>query len=449
MSETLAPLFDKIETRTASICVLGLGYVGLPLALAFAKLYRTTGFDTEKTKIEDLNAGRSYIDDISSHQLRASRGKTFFPTNDINDLSANDIYIICVPTPLVENHKPDLSYIWTASKLISKFIQKGAFVILESTTYPGTTEEIVGPIIEKMGLQPGTDFGLAFSPERVDPGNKKWHINNTPKIVGGINDLSTEIAAKLYGSIISAPIVKVSDAKTAEAAKLIENIFRATNIALVNELALIFERMGIDTWEAINAAATKPFSFMAHYPGPGVGGHCIPLDPFYLSYRAEQFGMISRFIHQAGLINEYMRTHVINLVRDGLHTKKKKLMGSKILVLGVAYKKNISDTRESPALTIVDELNNLGARLAYIDPFVPECRFKAGLLKSEDSQGDFVRQADAVIIATNHDAFLNIGQFPIKDDAVIIDCFNLLGNIKTKWPVISLGKPFPILDKIK
>jgi UDP-N-acetyl-D-glucosamine dehydrogenase len=443
MVEAYRPLLEKIASGEATVSVLGMGYVGLPLALELSGRFRTLGYDIEKAKIDRLKEGRSYIDDIPDRRLRRHLGKKFLPTNEMTDMIGSDFFIICVPTPLVHDHKPDLSFIWTASKLISRLIQKGAFVILESTTYPGTTEEVVGPVIEKSGLRAGADFGLAFSPERVDPGNKKWNIRNTPKIVGGISPLCTEICEKLYGSVISARIVRVSDPKTAEAAKLVENIFRATNIALVNELALIFEKMDIDTWEVIEAAATKPFSFMAHHPGPGVGGHCIPLDPFYMSYRAEQFGIIPRFIHQAGVINEYMRTHVVNLVRKGLAAKHKKLMGSRILVLGAAYKKNISDTRESPAVSIIEELNTLGAHTAYYDPFVPELRTREGLLKCVELGGDYVRSADAAIIATGHDVFRNINQLKLKDDAVIVDCFNLLGNVKTKWPVIFLGKPSP------
>ncbi|MEM4729868.1 MAG: nucleotide sugar dehydrogenase [Thermoplasmata archaeon] len=420
---------------------MGLGYVGLPLAMAFAQKFKTIGYDINGSIIEQLKFGRSNIDDIPNFIIRKYLKKTFFPTSNENNLKGCDFYIICVPTPLGPNHKPDLTYIMDASQRIRRNIKKGAFVILESTTYPGTTEEVVGPIIEEGGLKAGIDFGLAFSPERIDPGNKKWRLDNTPKVIAGITPECTDICERLYSTVIKAKLIRVSNPRTAEAVKLVENIFRGVNIALVNELALIFEKMGIDTWEVIDAAATKPHSFMAHYPGPGVGGHCIPLDPFYMAYKAEQYGIIPRFITTAGLINEYMPTHVVNLLQNAMAIRGKRIRDSRILLLGVAYKKNISDVRGSPAIEIIKELRAAGAKVSYYDPYVPAIKLQHNNLKSQKIKSDFIKQADAVIITTNHDEFRKINSFPFKKDALIIDCFNHLKNIKTKWPIICLGKP--------
>ena len=439
-SKALIPLLKKIEKGTAHIGILGMGYVGLPLAMAFSKKFITTGYEPDLTKIDKLLKGISYIDDISNEQIKAKLKKKFFPSYDIDSLEDVDFFIICVPTPLGNNHEPDLSYIIDASKTIANVIKKGSFVILESTTYPGTTDEIVGPILEESGLKIGIDFGLAFSPERIDPGNKKWTINNTPKVVGGINDQCTEIASRLYSSITSAKIVKVKDAKTAESVKLVENIFRGVNIALVNELALIFEKMGIDTWEVIDAAATKPHSFMAHYPGPGVGGHCIPLDPFYLSYRAQQFGIIPRFIQSAGAINEYMTIHVINLIRMVLSKKNKKVRGSKILLLGVAYKGNISDVRESPGIKIIEGLNHLGAIVKFYDPCVERIKTSSGSVNMEPTDGQFFKNADIAVITTNHEKFKQIIPKYLDKRISIVDCCNLLNSCNIQNKIYYLGK---------
>jgi len=332
-----------------------------------------------------------------------------------------------IPTPLSEDKIPDLGYIKGACTTIKTILHPGQFVILENTTYPGTTDEVVVPILEETGFVAGRDFGVAYSPERVDPGNKNFPIEKVPTVVGGITPECTEIAGALYGSVME-KIVLVRDASTAEAVKMVENIFRNVNIALVNEMALIFERMGIDTWEVIDAAATKPYGFMPFYPGPGIGGHCIPLDPYYMSYRAKKYGFIPRFIETSGEINEFMKMHVINLAEEGLRRVGKHLYGAKVAIMGLAYKKNINDPRESPAIKIIEELVNLGADVRVYDPFVPSIETKAGVFASAGSVEEALAGAECAVFLVDHDAFRGISMEMVRGlmaSPVVVDGKNL------------------------
>lgn len=435
---SLADLNEKISDKTAVIGILGLGYVGLPLALAFSKEFYVVGFDSDISKIGKLSKGNSYIEGI---EIDAKIKNNFNPTNNPDDLKKCDFLIICVPTPLTINREPDLSYIKGATNLILKNLKKGQFIILESTTFPGTTDGVVKPILEETGLKAGIDFGLAYSPERIDPGNKRYTVENTPKVVGGINKESGDIAYGLYKSIIS-EVIKVSSCRVAEASKIVENIFRNVNIALVNEMALIFERMNIDIWEVIVAAKTKPFGFMTFYPGPGIGGHCIPVDPFYLSYQAKKFDIIPRFIEMSGEINEFMKIHAVNLVNKGLNSINKKIQSSKIVVMGLSYKENNADTRESPSIKIIEELVSLGADITVYDPFVEKIETKAGKFLSAKGIDEALRGKDCAIFLVAHDAFkaMDETKFDIMREKVIIDCKNIFDD-KGDYIYCGLGKP--------
>ena len=365
-------LKDKIRNRQARIGIIGLGYVGLPLAVEFAKAgFEVTGFDVDLAKVDAINKGKSYIGDVSSDDVAAaSKAGKLSATADMSRLRDMDAIDICVPTPLRKTRDPDLSYVVLAVDAVRAQLRAGQLVILESTTYPGTTDEVVQPALEESGLKAGKDFHLAFSPERVDPGNVTHTTRSIPKVVGGVNEASTELAAELYGSIIGT-IVPVSSTQVAEMVKLLENTFRAVNIGLVNEIALMSHRMNIDVWEVIEAAGTKPFGFMPFYPGPGLGGHCIPIDPFYLSWKARQNGFECRFIELAGQVNGSMPAFVVERVGEALNSQKKSINGSRIHVFGVAYKKDVSDMRESPALDVIELLHRRGAILSYTDPHVP------------------------------------------------------------------------------
>ena len=431
-------LLLKIENKTAKIGIIGLGYTGLPLAIAFAKKFNVVGYDISEKTINYLLGGKSHILDVGDSDLKKYLNKSFYPTTDYKELEKCDFIIICVPTPLTAEKEPDLRYIKSVCETIAMILRRGQFVILESTTYPGTTEEVVVPILERSGLKAGIDFGMAYSPERIDPGNKKYTVERIPKVVGGINEECTEIAAMLFSRVVE-KVVKVKDAKTAEAVKMVENIFRNVNIALVNELSLIFEKMGINTWEVIDAAATKPYGFMPFYPGPGVGGHCIPLDPFYMSYIAKRYGFIPRFIETSGEINEFMKVHAVNLVEKGLRKVNKKIRGAKIAVMGLAYKKNIDDARESPSIKIIEELVNLGAEIKVYDPYVKIIETKAGEFYSEKSVEDALRDVDCAVFVVDHDVFKEKGMEQIKelmDSPVIVDCKNVF---KETGKAIYLG----------
>ena len=435
---TMEELMVKIRDCSAVVGIVGLGYVGLPLAMAFAEKFRVYGYDLDQSTITNLQKGISHIQDVPDDIVSKSIGTSLFPTGNPEDLVTCDFIIICVPTPLTEDRIPDLSYIKSACTTIAGILRKNHFVILESTTYPGTSEEVVVPILEESGLSAVKDFGVAYSPERIDPGNKNFTIRQIPKVVGGINESCTEIAAALYECIVQ-NVVRVCDTKTAESVKMVENIFRNVNIALVNEIALIFERMGIDTWEVIDAAATKPYGFMPFYPGPGIGGHCIPLDPYYMSYKAKKHGFIPRFIETSGEINEFMKMHVVNLADCGLMQVGKRLYGGKIAIMGLAYKKNINDPRESPSIKIIEEFVNLGAEVRVYDPFVTSLATKAGIFTSVGSIEEALTGVDCAVFLVDHDVFRKISLETVKrlmSSPVIVDGKNLFED---REGVVYLG----------
>jgi UDP-N-acetyl-D-glucosamine dehydrogenase len=403
-------IVNSITGKGARIGVIGLGYVGLPLLTEFARQgFDATGFEVDQKKSAEINAGRSYIGDVASSALKEMvETNRLRATVDFSHLKDCDAIIICVPTPLRKTKEPDITYILAAAEEITKNLRHGQLIVLESTTYPGTTDEVLLPMFEAKGLRLDQDFLLAFSPERVDPGNPRFQTHNIPKVVGGCTDDSTLAAAHLYSQIVD-DVHAVSSARVAEAAKLLENTFRAVNIGMANEMARLCYALNIDTWEVIRAAATKPFGFMAFYPGPGIGGHCIPLDPHYLSWKARQHGFDSRFIGLAEEVNSRMPDHVVTLIADGLNDERKALNGSRILLLGVAYKKDINDVRESPALSIIDRLRAKGADVRYHDPFVEEVRFddahtqgSGDPLRSIALTDEELRAADAVVIVTDH-----------------------------------------------
>lgn len=403
-------LIELITNKKAHVGVIGLGYVGLPLLVEFAsKGFQVTGFEVDESKAEQINAGNSYIGDVPSRRLKdVVDARQLRATTDFSHLRECDAIIICVPTPLRKTKEPDVSYILAAAEQIAKNLRRGHLIILESTTYPGTTDEVLLPMFEEKGLQLDEDFLLAFSPERVDPGNPQFLTHNIPKVVGGVTDDSTVVAAHLYSQIVN-DVHAVSSARVAEAAKLLENTFRAVNIGMANEMARLCYALNIDTWEVIRAAATKPFGFMPFYPGPGIGGHCIPLDPHYLSWKARQHGFDSRFISLAEEVNSRMPEHVVQLVADGLNDERKAMKGSNVLLLGVAYKKDVNDVRESPALSIIDRLRAKGAKVKYHDPFVAEVHFDDAHtdavgepLVSVSLTNEELESADCVIIVTDH-----------------------------------------------
>ena len=403
-------LIDLITAKRAQVGVIGLGYVGLPLLAEFAGSgIKATGFEVDAEKAAQINSGNSYTGDVPSAVIKKLvDGKLLRATIDFDHLKDCDAIIICVPTPLRKTKEPDVSYILAAAEEIKQRLRRGQLVILESTTYPGTTNEVLLPMFEETGLKLDEDFLLAFSPERVDPGNPQFQTHNIPKVVGGVTDDSTEAAAHLYSQIVK-DVHAVSSARVAEAAKLLENTFRAVNIGMANEMARLCYALNIDTWEVIRAAATKPFGFMPFYPGPGIGGHCIPLDPHYLSWKARQHGFDSRFIGLAEEVNSRMPDHVVQLVSDGLNDVRKAMNGARILLLGVAYKKDINDVRESPALSIIDRLRAKGADVRYHDPFVKEISFEdshtesAGEpLSSAPLNDEELRSADCIVIVTDH-----------------------------------------------
>ena len=422
-------LRDKIRSKRARIGIIGLGYVGLPLAVEFAKAgFEVTGFDVDQAKVSSINKSHSYIGDVASEDVAAVvKAATLSATDDMSKLHDMDAIDICVPTPLRKTRDPDLSYVVLAVDAVRARLRPGQLVILESTTYPGTTDEVVQPALEEGGLKAGKDFYLAFSPERVDPGNPTYTTRTIPKVVGGVNDISTELATELYGSIIST-IVPVSSTQVAEMVKLLENTFRAVNIGLVNEIALMSHRMNIDVWEVIEAASTKPFGFMPFYPGPGLGGHCIPIDPFYLSWKARQNGFECRFIELAGHINGSMPAFVVERVSEALNSRQKAINGSRIHIFGVAYKKDVSDMRESPALDVLELLHRRGAILSYTDPHVPILEHAGMSLKSV-AEGDVAGDGiDCAVICTNHSTF-NYREMP-KRFPLVVDTRNALKNIQ-------------------
>ncbi|MGD2145548.1 MAG: nucleotide sugar dehydrogenase [Anaerolineae bacterium] len=442
----MSTLRDRIADRTAHVAVIGLGYVGLPLTTAFAKAgFRVTGVDVDGGKVEAVNAGRSYIPDVPDDELapHVTSGR-LTATVDYDALQEADAIFICVPTPYDAQRAPDLSYIRSASASIQSQLKWGQLVVLQSTTYPGTTEEVVLPILEGSGLRAGEDFHLAFSPERIDPGNVQWTADNTPKVVGGLTAECTRVATDLLRQM-GAPVRPVSSPRAAELTKLLENTFRAVNIALVNELAVLSERMAIDFWEVIEAAKTKPFGFMPFYPGPGVGGHCIPVDPYYLLWKAREYDFYTRFIELAAEVNEAMPYHVVELVTTALSERGLPLKGVNVLVLGVAFKPDVDDARNSPAKRVIELLLGRGAEVCYHDPYVP--RFSVGddvfhrervALETVELTDEALAAADCVVIVTGHRS-LDYGR--VVDRApLVVDTCNATADVRQgRDRIVRLG----------
>jgi UDP-N-acetyl-D-glucosamine dehydrogenase len=407
---TAEALFEKLTRRTARVGVVGLGYVGLPLAVEMARAgFHTMGIDVDARKVQTLNRGESYIQDVpTSDVAEFHRAGRLSATTDAASIAGLDTINICVPTPLRKTKDPDLSFVVSAVEMVAAHLHPGMLIILESTTYPGTTDEVVLPILERGGLKVGKDFFLGFSPERVDPGNVKWTTHNVPKVVGGMTPDCCTLAKALYSASIET-VIEVSSPKVAEMVKLLENTFRAVNIGLVNELALMCDRLGISVWEVVDAAATKPFGFMPFYPGPGLGGHCIPIDPFYLSWKVKEVGFEARFIELAGHVNGAMPHHVADKVADALNSQSKSVRGSSILILGISYKRDIDDMRESPALDVMAVLKQKGATISYHDPYVARLAgrdWPGGVdLASVPLTADTLKTADCAVIITDHRTF--------------------------------------------
>lgn len=450
-TESLAARFTRFNGKNAQVGVIGLGYVGLPLALLYSQRgFRTTGFDTDPSKVEKLESGETYIRHIPASTIAAEKKQNrFCATTNFEELRRMDAIIICVPTPLDDHREPDLSYIRDTAETIREHLRPGQLVVLESTTYPGTTEELVVPILERSGLRSpirpystdghevtnidleATDFLVAFSPEREDPGNRAFQTHQIPKVIGGVNGPSAQAAKALYSQVFERTIV-VSSSRTAEMTKLLENIYRCVNIALVNELKLLCLRMGIDIWEVIDAAKTKPFGFTPFYPGPGLGGHCIPIDPFYLTWKAHEYELPTRFIELAGEINSAMPDHVVNSVIEALNQRKQCLKDSPILILGVAYKKDIDDLRESPSLRIIKLLQAHGATVDYHDPYFPQLHkmrhYDFQNMKSIELSAEKLGQYAAVIVATDHSSYDY--DFIVRHAKLVIDTRNATRGVK-------------------
>jgi len=432
-SETIiSQLKERIENRTAAVAVIGLGYVGLPLAVEKAKVgFRVLGVDQNPKRVDMLNRGENYIDDVKDEELKDIVEKGLLTASTSFDcLTEADVIVICVPTPLTANYDPDISYIRNVCNEIAPRLRRGHLVTLESTTYPGTTEDVILPILEKSGLKVGEDFFLAFSPERVDPGNKRYTTKNTSKVVGGVTPTCLDVAVTFYEQTII-NVVPVSSPAVAEMTKVFENTYRAINIALVNEIMLLCDRMGIDVWEVVDAAATKPFGIQTFYPGPGVGGHCIPIDPFYLTWRARQFDFHTRFIELAGEVNIQATYHVIDVVSRALNKVGKCLNGANILVLGAAYKKDISDVRESPALKVIDLLKKEFAEVSYHDPYVPVINAVEPYdwaMESVELTAEELQKYDCVVIVTDHSCLDY--EWIVENAKLIVDTRNATKNVK-------------------
>jgi UDP-N-acetyl-D-glucosamine dehydrogenase len=427
-----ARLLDKIQSSTALIGIIGLGYVGLPLARAFSeKGVAVLGFDLDAVKVEKLHAGTSYIGHISDQTIATMIENRFQATADFGRLLEPDVIIICVPTPLTESRDPDLSYIVNSANAIAARLRPGQLIVLESTTYPGTTREVVLPILATRALEPGIDYFVAYSPEREDPGNPKFSAPTIPKVVGGLDAPSLELAVALYAKVVVS-VVPVSTPEVAEACKILENTYRAINIALVNELKIIYTQMGIDVWEVIEAARSKPFGFQAFYPGPGLGGHCIPIDPFYLTWVARKHGLSTRFIELAGEINTSMPAYVITRVADALNDRGKPIKNSKVALLGMAYKKDVDDPRESPGFALMDLLVKKGAVVSYNDPHIPVLpsmrHYPHLMMTSQPLTPDFLREQDCTIIVTDHSSY--DWDWIAAHARLLVDTRNALKNVK-------------------
>lgn len=434
MNGTAKNLIGLLNDKKAKIGVIGLGYVGLPVVIRFCETgFKVVGFDVDPEKIDSLKAGKSYIKHIPGEKIKEfiDQEELFEPTCDMSRLSEVDAVIICVPTPLTDKREPDLTYVVNTSKEIARHLKKGQLVSLESTTYPGTTDEVLLPLFNNNGLEAGKDFFLVFSPEREDPGRKDFTTKNTPKIIGGVSKACTKAGCALYSQIVDT-VLPLSSSKAAETTKLLENIYRSVNIALVNELKMLCDRMGIDIWEVIDAAKTKPFGFQAFYPGPGLGGHCIPVDPFYLTWKAREYDFSTRFIELAGEINTLMPYYVIGKVMEALNEHGKSLKGSKVMVLGVSYKKDVDDMRESPSVELIRLLREKGATVRYNDPYVPVAisprkKFK---MRSTNLNSKVLKGHDCVLIATDHSAY-DYGWI-VENSQLVVDTRNATAGIKDK-----------------
>jgi UDP-N-acetyl-D-glucosamine dehydrogenase len=417
---------EKIKEKQLKVGVLGLGYVGLPLAGEFASAgLKVIGFDIDEKKVRTLNSGRSIIKHVPNSKVKEIvKAGRFKATNNMARLKNVDAILVCVPTPLTQNREPDMQFIIKSSETIAKYLQRGQLIVLESTTYPGTTREVMVPILQSTGLKAGKDFHLAYSPEREDPGNKDFSTGTIPKVVGGLTQKCCDMACKLYDSAI-VWTVAVSSLETAEASKILENVYRCVNIAMVNELKVVFDRMGIDVWEVINAASTKPFGFKAFYPGPGLGGHCIPIDPFYLTWKARQYGMPTRFIELAGEINTSMPRYVIAKTTEALNEHRKSIKGSKVLVLGLAYKKDIDDLRESPSIELIELLREKGAKVDYNDPYIPRTHKQRQhdlKMASRKLSAKMLSSYDVVLISTDHSDYDY--KWIVKNAKLVVDARN-------------------------
>src|SRR5579875_2263501 len=442
-ADHFAALLHRIRNQTARVGIIGLGYVGLPLARAFAvNGYRVLGFDIDPDKVACLHRGESYIGHILDETIRAMRQRGFDATDRFDRLGEPDVVIICVPTPLTEAREPDLTYVVESAKAIAARLRPGQLIVLESTTYPGTTRDVVLPILEQSGLHAGSDFFLAYSPEREDPGNPDFSAPSIPKVVGGLDANSLELAATLYGNAV-VRVVRVSTPEVAEACKILENTYRAVNIALVNELKVLYDRMGIDVWEVIEAAKTKPFGFQAFYPGPGLGGHCIPIDPFYLTWAARKHGLTTRFIELAGEINTAMPAYVVSRVADALNERGKAVKGSKVLLLGMAYKKDVDDCRESPGLELMELLQHKGAIVQYNDPHIPRLpptrRHPDLRMDSQKLTAERLRDQDCVVIGTDHSAY--DWDWLVAHAPLVVDTRNATRNVAEGRERICRAQP--------
>jgi len=424
---------STFESGNALVGIIGMGYVGLPLMRTFCEGgLKVLGLDIDPAKVRMLNAGKSYIDHIPSKLIRQSvKTKQFGATTDPAKLKRCDAVVICVPTPLTKTREPDMTYVRSTAEMISKHMRPGQLIVLESTTYPGTTREVVKPILERSGLKAGKDFYLAFSPEREDPGNKDFTTRTIPKVVGGINRISGQVACALYRRAVE-KVIPVSSCEAAEATKILENVYRCVNIALINEMKVLLDRMGVNVWEVITAASTKPFGFHPFYPGPGLGGHCIPIDPFYLTWKAREFGMSTQFIELAGDINTKMPEYVVGKVAEALNRSRKAMNGSKILVLGLAYKRDIDDLRESPSIELIELLKERGAKVDYNDPYIPRTprqREHDLRMRSKALSPSMLRGYDCVLISTDHSDY----DYPwiVKHARVVVDTRNATAKVRT------------------
>jgi UDP-N-acetyl-D-glucosamine dehydrogenase len=452
LSEKTTALLDKIISKKAKVCVVGLGYVGVPLAVASAQAgFSVIGVDVEKEKVSMINRGICYVEDAYSekHLPDFVRAGLISATDSLSDgATSSDIIIVCVPTPLNPKGDPNLSFLKSVAKVLSKNLTGFKLVIVESTSFPGTTTDIFQPLLQRNGKRPEKDFGLVYSPERIDYGNAKFGIRNIPKVVGGINDESTQLGAEFYKAILDAPVVTVGSPSVAEATKMLENIFRYVNIALVNELAVLHETLGVDFIEAINAAATKPFGFMSHYPGPGVGGHCIPKDPFYLVFKAKQAGFSLRLVSASKTVNKMMPVHTIERLGSALRASKRSLANSTVVVWGLAYKGEVKDTRRSPSLELLKLLKRSRAKIRVFDPYVPGVMLGGKAYESSNSEIESVRDADALIIATAHNAFRSVDLSKIRslmrDRPILYDTRNLRNRRECEeagFTYLATGRP--------